>query len=415
MHSIFQSSLLQGRLVSLLAAAGAALCLPVCLSHFDTAVLFCQASEPILEQDSVEQASVPATEEREDSSAPPPSTADSEPSLPSIVDSTQISDSQEADNSTEDMLINLLQEYGYQPSSLLLSLLRRRRGMWASPGCKNVDMTTDFVRWGYDILIDALQNGGEEDIRVPTGIVEMQQKGLRCPAFFSWYQRDPDAPDESQDSYDLRGCVGTLAAITPKEIGNYALLAAEEDPRFAPITLSEVPTLKGVATILHSFETAKGPMDWELGVHGLATEFVVNGLRYSGVFLPQVLEQFETKENGIIQLIRKAQYSGQISKELINSMRLTRFQGKFLSLSFPEYEAEFGVIGQPSRVLREEETSDGSEADPQDASDNEGDREAFEGGGPAATENAEDAENAAPPAAGESMDEDKQEPTETEG
>ncbi|KEP67488.1 UNVERIFIED_CONTAM: hypothetical protein HHA_225413 [Hammondia hammondi] len=216
--------------------------------------------------------------------------------------------------------------------------------------CKDVDVTADFVRWSFDILITALQNRDVEAIRLPDGIVDMQRKRLRCPAFVTWYKRVPRRLKDSEDGYELRGCIGTLSAITPEEIGDYALIAAQEDSRFPPIQLGEVPTLKGTVTVLHSFERAKNSLDWEIGVHGLAAKFHVNGQLYSSVYLPQVMVEFETKVNGIAELIRKAQYFGEITEELLDSVQLTKFQGTHRSLSFSEYKNEHGVIGQASRV-----------------------------------------------------------------
>ncbi|CBZ54298.1 AMMECR1 family protein, related [Neospora caninum Liverpool] len=242
------------------------------------------------------------------------------------------------------MLVDL-QRLLEQMRSLSMGIRHRRHAMGASPGCKDVDVTTDFVRWAFDILISGLQNRAGEATRLPSGIVQMRRRGLRCPAFVTWYQRDPEVFNGSEDGYELRGCIGTLSAIPPETIGQYAWTAAQEDSRFPPVELDEVSALKGT--------TARNYLDWILGMHGLAAEFDVNGKHYSGVFLPQVLLQFETKENSVVQLIRKAEYFGPISKELLDSMQLTRFQGTHISLSFPEYKEEYGVIGQASRVQKD--------------------------------------------------------------
>lgn len=230
------------------------------------------------------------------------------------------------------------------PSPSVLSLLGSRRAMWASPGCRDVSVSKDSVRWGFDILLSSLKHRPLDIRQYPAEIVEMQRRRLRCPAFFTWHQRVSEGPAETEDDYKLRGCIGTLSAITPDEIGTYAWIAAKEDQRFSPVELKEMPRLRGTLTILHSFEIAKHPLDWELGVHGLAADFNVKGDGYWGVFLPEVMLKFKSKERCIIELIRKAEYFGPITTDLINSVRLTKFQGKPVSLSFDEYVQTFGEV-----------------------------------------------------------------------
>ncbi|KAF4640587.1 hypothetical protein TGRH88_045130 [Toxoplasma gondii] len=83
---------------------------------------------------------------------------------------------------------------------------------------------------------------------------------------------------------------------------------------------------------------------WKTGVHGLAAKFHVNGQIYSGAYLPQVMVEFEMKANDIAELIRKAQYFGEITEELLDSVQLTKFQGTHGSLSFSEHKNEHGVM-----------------------------------------------------------------------
>merc|ERR1712032_1509050 len=57
----------------------------------------------------------------------------------------------------------------------------------------------------------------------------------RTPLFVSYHTLMP---------HDLRGCIGTFSPeTTNKLLPKYALIAALEDSRFSPITLSEVSNL----------------------------------------------------------------------------------------------------------------------------------------------------------------------------
>ncbi|PHJ23071.1 duf51 family protein [Cystoisospora suis] len=226
----------------------------------------------------------------------------------------------------------------------ILSRAKRSQQIGASPGCKDVTVTADFVRWGFDILISRLK---ETDVAVaePETVGQMKENGVRCPAFFTWYGQKDGATDFSEASCYLRGCIGTLSPIDPASIGNYAWMAASQDPRFPPVTTSQVSKLKGTMTLLHSFELTTAA-DWELGVHGLTTDFTVGVRAYSGVFLPDVMLGFATKEKSLEELVRKAGYFGPITPGITESMRLTRFQGRGVSLTFPEYKARYGVIGE---------------------------------------------------------------------
>ncbi|KYF43215.1 AMMECR1 family protein [Toxoplasma gondii ARI] len=59
---------------------------------------------------------------------------------------------------------------------------------------------------------------------------------------------------------------------------------------------------------------------------------------------PQVMVEFEMKANDIAELIRKAQYFGEITEELLDSVQLTKFQGTHGSLSFSEHKNEHGLM-----------------------------------------------------------------------
>jgi uncharacterized protein (TIGR00296 family) len=141
-------------------------------------------------------------------------------------------------------------------------------------------------------------------------------------------------------SRNLRGCIGTFEAL-PLEHGlsSYALTSALEDYRFSPIPLSELPTLEVSVTLLTDFETAKDPMDWEIGVHGVRLSFYSKNRRYGSCYLPDVApEQGWDKEETIISLMRKAGWGGKKEKwQDVDHMKTVRFQGMAETVGFEEY------------------------------------------------------------------------------
>jgi AmmeMemoRadiSam system protein A len=83
----------------------------------------------------------------------------------------------------------------------------------------------------------------------------------------------------------LRGCRGEFAAQQPllDAVANMALAAALDDPRFPPLTLSEVPHLRIEINVLSPL-TPILPEEVEVGKHGLL--IVLGDQR--GLLLPQV-------------------------------------------------------------------------------------------------------------------------------
>lgn len=91
----------------------------------------------------------------------------------------------------------------------------------------------------------------------------------------------------------MRGCIGTfdnskeLGSVIPK----YALIAALNDTRFDPVSLSEVQNLNVAVSILTNFNRIEDCYDWEVGKHGIEIEFIGGGRRFSGTFLPEVAKE----------------------------------------------------------------------------------------------------------------------------
>jgi MEMO1 family protein len=87
----------------------------------------------------------------------------------------------------------------------------------------------------------------------------------------------------------LRGCVGTIEAAysnVAEEIVQNAISAATRDPRFPPVSASELSDLKYGVDVLSIPEPARGPEDLDPAVYGVIVE-ALDGRR-RGLLLPRV-------------------------------------------------------------------------------------------------------------------------------
>lgn len=93
-----------------------------------------------------------------------------------------------------------------------------------------------------------------------------------------------------RDRLGLRGCIGTLEADSPlfQTVARTAPEAALSDPRFEPLSLSDLPGVTLELSILGSFELVQSLDEIQLGRHGLRAR---DDLR-SGLLLPQVPSEF---------------------------------------------------------------------------------------------------------------------------
>ena len=107
----------------------------------------------------------------------------------------------------------------------------------------------------------------------------------------------------------LRGCIGNLVGSKPLylTVSEMAVEAATRDPRFSPVTLSELKNIDIEISVLSPMEKISDPDKIQLGIHGV---LVRKGFR-SGVFLPQVAtETGWSKEEFMSQLCaQKAGFS----------------------------------------------------------------------------------------------------------
>ncbi|MDH3638232.1 MAG: AmmeMemoRadiSam system protein A [Gammaproteobacteria bacterium] len=109
---------------------------------------------------------------------------------------------------------------------------------------------------------------------------------------------------------DLRGCVGHLKAYRPlaQSVADNAFAAAFRDPRFNPLTASELSALAVGISVLSPTEPIEFETEAELvaklrpGTDGLV---LAEGHR-SGTFLPSVWGSIPSPEEFLSQLKRKA-------------------------------------------------------------------------------------------------------------
>ncbi len=104
---------------------------------------------------------------------------------------------------------------------------------------------------------------------------------------------------------DLRGCIGTLApdGDLGRTVPRFALRAAFEDPRFAPLAPEELPFIEIEISVLTPPTEVENPDQIEVGRDGLILE--LSGR--SGLLLPQVATEWNmTRERFLQEVSRKA-------------------------------------------------------------------------------------------------------------
>jgi AmmeMemoRadiSam system protein A len=90
---------------------------------------------------------------------------------------------------------------------------------------------------------------------------------------------------------DLRGCIGHIEANQPlgDVVPRCAVAACSADPRFSPITMSELDGIEIEISLLGPLEPIAGPADVAIGRHGLVVE---QGWQ-RGLLLPQVATEWK--------------------------------------------------------------------------------------------------------------------------
>ncbi|KAI1173102.1 AMMECR1 domain-containing protein [Nemania sp. FL0916] len=155
------------------------------------------------------------------------------------------------------------------------------------------------------------------------------------PLFVTW-----NTVSRSSGETSLRGCIGTFEAQELDEgISSYAITSAVQDMRFNPVSKRELPSLEAVVTLLTDFEDCDDAVDWDLGTHGIRISFIDRGRRYGATYLPDVApEQGWTKEETLVNLMRKAGWVGRKDEWQDVDLKVVRYQGKKESLQYPEYK-----------------------------------------------------------------------------
>lgn len=89
---------------------------------------------------------------------------------------------------------------------------------------------------------------------------------------------------------NLRGCIGNIASSLPLwlTVKKMAVEASLRDPRFLPVSPSEVKDLDIEISVLSPFEKIDDINKIEVGKHGL---FIKHGF-YQGLLLPQVATEY---------------------------------------------------------------------------------------------------------------------------
>ena len=166
----------------------------------------------------------------------------------------------------------------------------------------------------------------------------------RWPLFVRWQKKVvPGIPDASMNFVQRQFVpAGTSGSFLPQPLSSVRELvfkSASEDPRCMPITLDIVDDLEVTVFVIVSYETARDPMDWEMGVHGMLISFEdYKGVVYGAEYLPDVpVICGWTKEHTINQLIQKAGYKGFVDEHFRRTrIVLTRFTVESTSMMHDE-------------------------------------------------------------------------------
>ena len=108
-----------------------------------------------------------------------------------------------------------------------------------------------------------------------------------------------------EPSGDLRGCMGDMSASRPlgKAVQRAALSAAFRDPRFRPLSGSELAGMAVEISVLSPMRRIQGIREIEVGKHGL----VIRARGQAGLLLPQVASSRGwSREQFLAAICRKA-------------------------------------------------------------------------------------------------------------
>jgi AmmeMemoRadiSam system protein A len=104
---------------------------------------------------------------------------------------------------------------------------------------------------------------------------------------------------------DLRGCIGNVHAASPlyRSVAECAVAAAVGDPRFMPLTATELASVEFEISVLSPLERVHHIRDIEIGKHGL----LISKKKGRGLLLPQVATAYGwSRERFLEETCRKA-------------------------------------------------------------------------------------------------------------
>jgi AmmeMemoRadiSam system protein A len=123
---------------------------------------------------------------------------------------------------------------------------------------------------------------------------------------------------------ELRGCIGHIVPDAPlhDSVARCAVAACSSDPRFSPVSADELSHVHIELSVLGPLEPIAGPLDVEIGLHGLLVE---KGRR-RGLLLPQVATEWKwDREQFLAQTCHKAGLALDAWK---NGAKLWRFEAE---------------------------------------------------------------------------------------
>lgn len=128
-----------------------------------------------------------------------------------------------------------------------------------------------LLAYARGVIERAVRGRQTADLQRPQGFDDRKHGGV----FVTLYK-----------SQKLRGCIGSLdvSLVLTEALRHAATDAALHDPRFGPVTSSELDEISIQISILSIAEIADDPLSLDLGRHGI---LIRRGAK-CGLFLPQV-------------------------------------------------------------------------------------------------------------------------------
>ena len=140
------------------------------------------------------------------------------------------------------------------------------------------DLTKEEKRVLHDIARRAIEEAARGK-PVPECTVEFQALIEKRGAFVTLKKRG-----------QLRGCIGCIKGVKPlyKIVGEMAVAAAFHDPRFRPVTETELRDLEIEISVLTPLKRIRDVEEIEVGKHGI----FIQRESHSGLLLPQVATEY---------------------------------------------------------------------------------------------------------------------------